>query len=77
MEHKFRTIRRFANIAIVVGLMVFAKTAFAQDGDSEMVSAVDTVWVLIAAFLVFFMQAGFGFLEAGFVRSKNVVNIMA
>jgi Amt family ammonium transporter len=33
--------------------------------------------VLIAAALVFFMQAGFGFLEAGFVRSKNVVNIMA
>jgi Amt family ammonium transporter len=31
----------------------------------------------MAAFLVFFMQAGFGFLEAGFVRSKNVVNIMA
>lgn len=39
-------------------------------------SAVDTVWVLIAAFLVFFMQAGFGFLEAGFVRSKNVVNFL-
>jgi len=77
MEHKFRTIRRFVNIAIIAGLMVFAKTVFAQDGDGEIVSAVDTVWVLIAAFLVFFMQAGFGFLEAGFVRSKNVVNIMA
>lgn len=77
MELKFRTIRRFANIALVVGLMVFAQTAFAQDGNDEVVSAVDTVWVLIAAFLVFFMQAGFGFLEAGFVRSKNVVNIMA
>ncbi|MGD2049590.1 MAG: ammonium transporter, partial [Chloroflexota bacterium] len=77
MEYKFRTIRRFANIAIIAGLIMFAKTVYAQDGNAEVVSAVDTVWVLIAAFLVFFMQAGFGFLEAGFVRSKNVVNIMA
>jgi len=77
MGLKFRTTRRVVNIAIIVGLMIFAKTAFAQDGDGEIVSAVDTAWVLIAAFLVFFMQAGFGFLEAGFVRSKNVVNIMA
>jgi len=37
---------------------------------------IDTVWVLIAAFLVFFMQAGFGMLEAGFVRAKNTCNIL-
>ncbi|MFP4321082.1 MAG: ammonium transporter [Anaerolineales bacterium] len=37
---------------------------------------VDTVWILVAGFLVFFMQAGFALLEAGFVRSKNVVNIL-
>jgi Amt family ammonium transporter len=73
---KFRNIRRILNIALVIGLLAFTRTAFAQDGE-EVVSAVDTVWVLVAAFLVFFMQAGFGFLEAGFVRSKNVVNIMA
>ncbi|MFQ3537201.1 MAG: ammonium transporter [Aggregatilineales bacterium] len=36
----------------------------------------DTVWLLIAAFLVFFMQAGFALLEAGFVSVKHVVNIM-
>ncbi len=36
----------------------------------------DTVWMLIAAFLVFFMQAGFALLEAGFVSVKHVVNIM-
>jgi Amt family ammonium transporter len=73
---KFRNIRRILNIALIIGLLAFTRTAFAQDGE-EVVSAVDTVWVLVAAFLVFFMQAGFGFLEAGFVRSKNVVNIMA
>lgn len=39
-------------------------------------TSINTVWVLIAAFLVFFMQAGFGMLEAGLIRSKNTVNIL-
>ncbi|MDT8447931.1 MAG: ammonium transporter [bacterium] len=38
--------------------------------------ALDTVWVLMAAVLVFFMQAGFAMVESGFTRSKNAVNIM-
>lgn len=37
---------------------------------------IDTLWVLIAAFLVFFMQAGFGMVEAGFIRAKNACNIL-
>ena len=37
---------------------------------------IDTVWVLMAAFLVFFMQAGFGMVEAGFIRAKNTCNIL-
>ncbi len=37
---------------------------------------VDTVWVLVAAFLVFWMNAGFGCVEAGFCRAKNAVNIL-
>ena len=36
----------------------------------------DTLWVLVAAFLVFFMQAGFAMVEAGFTRAKNAVNIL-
>jgi Amt family ammonium transporter len=36
----------------------------------------DTLWVLMAAFLVFFMQAGFGMVEAGFIRAKNTCNIL-
>jgi len=36
----------------------------------------DTIWILIAAFLVFFMQAGFAMVEAGFPRPKNTVNIL-
>ena len=43
---------------------------------SEMAMSIDTVWVLITAALVFFMQAGFAFVEAGFTRSKNTVNIL-
>jgi len=38
---------------------------------------VDFVWVLMAAFLVMFMQPGFAMLEAGFCRAKNVANLMA
>lgn len=36
----------------------------------------DFVWTLVAAFLVFFMQAGFAMVETGFTRAKNSVNIM-
>lgn len=77
IKRNSRNIRRIFNVTAVLFLLVaFNKSVFAAQDDA-VVSAVDTVWVLIAAFLVFFMQAGFGFLEAGFVRSKNVVNIMA
>lgn len=37
---------------------------------------VGLLWTCIAAFLVFFMQAGFALVEAGFTRSKNAVNII-
>jgi Amt family ammonium transporter len=77
MKRNLRTWRRLANVLVVGALLlVLARTAAAQ-GEQPEVNALDTVWVLVAPFLVFFMQAGFGFLEAGFVRSKNVVNIMA
>ena len=36
----------------------------------------NTVWVLVTAFLVFFMQAGFMMLEAGFARTREVSNIL-
>jgi len=39
-------------------------------------SAVNTIWVLIAAALVFFMQAGFAMVETGFTRAKNAGNII-
>lgn len=41
-----------------------------------MYSATDVIWVLIAAILVFFMQAGFALCEAGLTRAKNTGNIL-
>ncbi len=38
---------------------------------------IDTVWVLFAAFLVFFMNLGFAMVESGLSRAKNAVNILA
>ena len=39
--------------------------------------ALDTVWVLLAGMLVFFMNLGFGLVESGFARAKNTVNIIS
>jgi Amt family ammonium transporter len=44
---------------------------------SELKLSVDTSWVLITGFLVFFMQCGFAMLEAGLVRQTGVVNTLA
>lgn len=41
-----------------------------------MYSSVDTIWVLLGATLVFFMQAGFAMVETGFTRAKNAGNIV-
>ena len=42
----------------------------------ELAISLDTVWMLLAAMLVFWMQPGFALCEAGFTRSKNSVNIL-
>jgi len=43
---------------------------------ADIVNPINTVWTLIAAFLVFCMQAGFTMLEAGFCRSRETVNVL-
>ena len=43
---------------------------------NELAISLDTVWMLLAAMLVFWMQPGFALCEAGFTRSKNTVNIL-
>ena len=58
-----------------------AEAAAAPVIDAAMVSAlrigVDTMWVLVCAMLVFFMNAGFALVESGLCQSKNTVNILA
>lgn len=64
---------------IVLLLLSFSGVALAEDvgptAESNAV-AIDTIWTLIASFLVFFMQAGFAMVEAGFTRAKNAANIV-
>ena len=45
--------------------------------DMDMKIVVDTIWVLVTAKLVFFMNLGFAMVESGFARSKNCVNILS
>lgn len=66
----------FASNALAVAEEVVTKQALDTVQNSLQVS-IDTVWVLFTAFLVFFMNLGFGMLEAGLCRAKNTVNILA
>lgn len=44
---------------------------------SDLKVGIDTMWVMLTAFLVFFMNLGFAAVESGFARAKNCVNIMS
>ena len=78
--------KRKVIITVLVLICLLSLNAFAlnglidSDGKLEKVEASkymgDTLWVLVAAFLVFFMQAGFAMVESGFTRAKNAVNIL-
>ncbi|NIA07632.1 MAG: ammonium transporter [Actinobacteria bacterium] len=76
--------RRFP-LALIIVLIVLATSmsALAAEGDSpsppgidQSKVAMDTVWVLVTAVLVMFMQAGFALVETGFTRAKNACNIL-
>jgi Amt family ammonium transporter len=61
-----------------VGAYLFTP-AFADDAAAEpppYVNPLNTMWTVMAAFLVFFMQAGFMMLEAGFARTRETVNVL-
>jgi Amt family ammonium transporter len=55
-------------------LLLGAPTAHGADSATQ--AASDTVWLAVAAALVFFMQAGFALLESGMSRAKNAINVM-
>lgn len=62
-------------VATVPGLALAQEEA--PPSVDDMVLAIDTVWVIVAAMLVIFMQAGFAMLEVGFSRMKNVGSVVA
>ena len=70
---------KLIGLALVLAAMrVYLPTPlYAQSGaPSAEINAINTMWVLLAAFLVFCMQVGFVMLEAGFARSRESVNIL-
>jgi ammonium transporter, Amt family len=60
-----------STIGLAAASNAHAKTA------EELTIALDTIWVLVTASLVFFMNLGFALVESGFCRAKNTVNILS
>ena len=89
---KHRSQFRFGSwtkLALTAGLLA-AVPSFAADAAATAAPAIpkmsdlasmrvglDTVWVLVTAMLVFWMNAGFALVESGLCRAKNCVNILA
>ena len=72
-------LRPIIRIVILTALIVAAVPLFAFADEPTAASnavAINTVWTLLAAFLVFFMQPGFAMVEVGFTRAKNASNIL-
>ena len=72
---------RVSSLALTIFLVFtfISETAVASEDTidvGDLKQGLDTVWVMLGAFLVFFMQAGFGMVEAGFIRAKNTCNIL-
>ena len=70
------TIVLTAIIVIVWNSAVVAQDS-APPSNEEIQGTLNAIWILIAAVLVIFMNAGFGMLETGFCRQKNAVNILS
>lgn len=71
-------------VIVILGMMMIpgmiSTPAMAADvytpHETSVINSLNTVWTLVAAFLVFGMQAGFVMLEAGFARKRETVNIL-
>lgn len=80
--HSFRAFRwsAAALLSVLPCAYVFAQTPAAPPDLAakleEQAMLLNTVWTMVAAFLVFFMQAGFACVEGGLTRAKNASNIM-
>jgi len=70
-----RRLLKYAAPAIALALLR-PGVAFGAEPANAKVSVSDTIWVVITAMLVMFMQAGFAMVETGFTRAKNACNIL-
>ena len=71
--------KRITTLALAGMLLALPTLVFAAEAPltaDTVQSHVNFVWTLVAAFLVFIMQAGFAMVESGFTRAKNACNIM-
>ncbi|WP_072532234.1 ammonium transporter [Bacteroides ilei] len=82
IDKGMRTAYRKGIVALLLALPLTAmaqdtaEAAGSTDTVAELATGVNTVWMLLAAMLVFFMQPGFALVEAGFTRTKNTANIL-
>mgnify|MGYP002381439269 CR=1 FL=1 len=75
---------KLTGVALLLGAVWFVPAlfngqVFAADAEikgNDIINPLNTVWTLVAAFLVFGMQVGFTMLEAGFCRSRETVNVL-
>ncbi|MDE5102863.1 MAG: ammonium permease, partial [Trichodesmium sp. St19_bin2] len=72
----FSRFRYFCLFLGTIVVLIGCQVALANGGSDDFVK-VDNIWLLLAGALVFFMNAGFALLEAGFCRSNNSVNVLA
>ncbi len=80
-RNKFLWLFLLGTMLLVIGSPLIAQdmseTAVADTSITDALQKnMDIVWTCVAAFLVFFMQAGFAMVESGFTRAKNTINIM-
>jgi Amt family ammonium transporter len=84
MDPNVKSRRLLTPLLVILAVMAMSVPAWAADAPPSPIETVKTelqtniniVWTLVAAFLVFFMQAGFAMVETGFTRAKNSVNIL-
>ncbi len=81
----FFLLGKIIGIILVIAIVKFLPGIFISSAsaaetysvhETSIINTINTVWTLVAAFLVFGMQAGFIMLEAGFARTKETVNVL-
>lgn len=73
---KSKLILKRPEFILIFLIFSFPGSVFAEQKEFLLQTSGDAVWVITAAALVFFMQAGFALLESGLSRSKNTINVI-